>query len=472
MAQFTKTGILGKMYVPTKIEPDREYPIYLLLSRNPEVSELTLFGVTFCLSPSFIFDILNKRIDLYIHSGIGSVAFGKYSWDCYTEHWFIKNIYSKGGYSVSYNIDERLYTVSLSDLKPGDWQVYTITLKVKTQDENPDLMIRQSIKDELSPKKGYGGLWIPILNDKVGLWIEEREDNVYLAGLYMNELTFRVCAPGLGIVIGFPPSVWIHASGGINEWDYWISHKKLAEIPLSLEEKPSESSWKRIEVFEVRFDRLKPYTKHIETIENGYFEGIALSDEKLAEWVYPQTLYYIKVNGTLKVSDNYQKQINTALYYTKEKGFKKGDKIVGFVKLVTIRTTKEPVTYLSAIGEGYWIAKQPKMVLILDISAPESAYVGEEVEIIVYSNCWMVDNKPLICSYTYNPISDATVEVIKDGITVKTGKTDENGTFRMVFDESGEYSITVSKGGYVPATTSIMVHPVTVTTIPEVSLNN
>lgn len=117
---------------------------------------------------------------------------------------------------------------------------------------------------------------------------------------------------------------WLHAGFGINYWDLLLKHKKLAEVEFGLAEKSSESSWERIEVFRVKFDRLKPYVTHDVTIENGYFESVALSDETLAKWAYPQTLCYIKVNGTLTIDDNYQKSINTTLYYTEKKGFKKG----------------------------------------------------------------------------------------------------------------------------------------------------
>lgn len=95
---------------------------------------------------------------------------------------------------------------------------------------------------------------------------------------------------------------------------------------------------------------------------------------------------------------------------------------MGFVKLVTIRTMKEPINYLTATGNGYWISKQPTMIPILDVSAPELAYVGEEVEISVYSNCYMTDGRPLVCTYTYNPISDAMITIEKDGVTVKLEK--------------------------------------------------
>jgi len=384
----------------------------------------------------------------------------------------MRNIYSKGGYNVSYEIDDKLYAVSLSDLKPNEWQVYNISIKVESQNKNPTLAVEQSIKSELFPSESYNGIWIPIQDDMIGLWVEKMSDSTYLAELYMNEFKFKVCAPGLGIVFGLPPSMefWLHAGFGINYWDLLLKHKKLAEVEFGLAEKPSESSWKKIEVFRVKFDRLKPYVAHDETIENGNFEGIALSDEKLVQWVYPQTLYYIKVNGTLTIDDNYQKSINTTLYYTEKKGFKKGDRIVGFVKLVTIRTTKEPITYLSATGNGYWISKQPTMIPILDISAPEFAYVGEEVEISVYSNCYMTDGQPLVCTLTYNPISDATITIKKDGVIVKTGKTDENGIFKTVFSEAGEYMITASKDGYISATTEIKVLEYVVTVTLESSI--
>jgi len=112
----------------------------------------------------------------------------------------------------------------------------------------------------------------------------------------------------------------------------------------------------------------------------------------------------------------------------------------------------------------------PKMIPILDISAPEFAYVGEEVEISVHSNCYMTDGQPLICTLTYNPISDATITIKKDGVIVKTGKTDENGIFRTVFSETGEYTITASKDGYISATTEIKVLEYVVTVTPESSV--
>ncbi len=112
----------------------------------------------------------------------------------------------------------------------------------------------------------------------------------------------------------------------------------------------------------------------------------------------------------------------------------------------------------------------PKMIPILDISAPEFAYVGEEVEISVYSNCYMTDGQPLVCTLTYNPISDATITIKKDGVIVKTGKTDENGIFRTVFSEAGEYTITASKDGYISATTEIKVLEYVVTVTLESSI--
>ena len=62
---------------------------------------------------------------------------------------------------------------------------------------------------------------------------------------------------------------------------------------------------------------------------------------------------------------------------------------------------------------------------------------------------------------------------------MKTGKTDENGIFRTVFSEAGEYTITASKDGYISATTEIkvleyVVYVVTVTlesSIEEVITN-
>ncbi len=111
----------------------------------------------------------------------------------------------------------------------------------------------------------------------------------------------------------------------------------------------------------------------------------------------------------------------------------------------------------------------PKMTPLLGISAPEFAYVGEEVEISVYSNCYMTDGQPLVCTYTYNPIPDASITIEKDGVTVKTGKTDENGIFKTVFSEAGEYTITASKDGYISATTEITISEYVVTIAPEES---
>ena len=464
-----ETGLLGEMYVPKEIKPDEKYPIYILLSRNPKVSNFAIAGVTLCISPSFVIDLLNKRIDLYIHLGAGRVFAGKYSWDIITKHWFIRNIYSESGFNLTCKIDDKLYAINLSELKPNKWQVYRICLTVKTPEENPKIALEQSLKNELSLSKSYTGLWIPIQDDKVGLWVERLGNNKYLAKLYMNEFDLRICAPGLGVVFGIPSELWLHVGLGINGWDCYLWHKQLAIFTLA--EKPPESSWKIIDTFKIRFDKLRPYVSETETIENGKFEGVVISDEKLVQWIYP-TLYCVKVKGTLTIDDEYQRPVNTTLYYTEKKEFKKGDKITGFVKLITIKTTEKPINYLSAIGEGYRINKlqttpTPKMTPILNVSAPKFAYVGEVVNVTVYSYYYMVDHQPLICTFSLNPIPNATVEIKKDGVIVKTGKTDENGTFRTIFDEAGEYTIVASKKGCIPATTKLVVYKSTPT--PEVS---
>ena len=82
----------------------------------------------------------------------------------------------------------------------------------------------------------------------------------------------------------------------------------------------------------------------------------------------------------------------------------------------------------------------------------------------------MTDGQPLVCTLTYNPISDATITIKKDGVIVKTGKTDENGIFRTVFSEAGEYTITASKDGYISATTEIKVLEYVVTVTLESSI--
>ena len=56
----------------------------------------------------------------------------------------------------------------------------------------------------------------------------------------------------------------------------------------------------------------------------------------------------------------------------------------------------------------------------------------------------MTDGQPLICTLTYNPTSDATITIEKDGVIVKTGKTDESGIFRTVFSETREYTIKIN----------------------------
>ena len=82
----------------------------------------------------------------------------------------------------------------------------------------------------------------------------------------------------------------------------------------------------------------------------------------------------------------------------------------------------------------------------------------------------MTDGQPLICTLTYNPTSDATITIEKDGVIVKTGKTDESGIFRTVFSETREYTITASKDGYISATTEIKVLEYAVTVTPESSV--
>jgi len=47
----------------------------------------------------------------------------------------------------------------------------------------------------------------------------------------------------------------------------------------------------------------------------------------------------------------------------------------------------------------------------------------------------------------------------------KIGKTDENGIFKTVFSETGEYTITASKDGYISATTEIKILEYVVTVI-------
>jgi len=89
---------------------------------------------------------------------------------------FIRNIYSKGSYNVSYEIDDKLYAVSLSDLKPNRWQVYNISIKVESQNKSPTLAVEQSIKSELFPSESYNGIWIPVQDDMIGLWVEKMSD--------------------------------------------------------------------------------------------------------------------------------------------------------------------------------------------------------------------------------------------------------------------------------------------------------
>ena len=69
----------------------------------------------------------------------------------------------------------------------------------------------------------------------------------------------------------------------------------------------------------------------------------------------------------------------------------------------------------------------------------------------------MTEYQPSVCTYTYNPIPDAIITIEKDGVIVKTEKTDENGIFKTVFSEAGEYAITASKDGFISVSTKIKI---------------
>ena len=71
---------------------------------------------------------------------------------------------------------------------------------------------------------------------------------------------------------------------------------------------------------------------------------------------------------------------------------------------------------------------------ILEIENPKVVTVGEEFEIKV--------------TFKGEPVEDATVIISRRGITEVTGKTDDNGIFRVKLNEPGPYVIKVTKEGY------------------------
>jgi len=360
-----KTGIFGKMYVPRKIKPNRSYPVYLLLSRNSNVSELALFGVTLCISPSFVFDIPNKRVDLYLHLGVGGVLFGHYFWDRFMKHWFIKNLYSGSGFNISCSIDKNLSNLNINGLNSSKWNIYKIVITVKTPRKRSYIALKQALESELHTyNMEQVELWEPIQDSNMGISVENLGNNVYIVKLLLNELDVRICAPGIGIVFSpYPSELYIHLGIGTNGWDTYMRHIRLCGY--SLAENVPESHWKVIKVFKVKLDKSRPFVTEIETIENGYFEGFVTSNEKSVQWIRPP-IYCVKVNGTF-IDGNLCKSVdNITLYYPTRMGFRKGSRIIGFVKLVTLQTSSRPSTYLSAIGKNYWVNETPPWIVAVN----------------------------------------------------------------------------------------------------------
>jgi|GEM_PF-5638299 len=54
-----ETGIVGKAYIPKEIKLEGTYPIYVLISRDPNaISTLALAGWSFCIAPAIDVDVV------------------------------------------------------------------------------------------------------------------------------------------------------------------------------------------------------------------------------------------------------------------------------------------------------------------------------------------------------------------------------------------------------------------------------
>ena len=367
-----ETGLFGKAYVPKEIEPGKVYPIYILLSRNPEVSTLATIGWSFCIGPAFDIDIVNRELDLYLHFSTGPHAFDNF-FEVWKKHW---HLWSSGSAKVSYKIDEELYSLSLSELKPGEWNVYKIEVKAEIPDdeETEQLKIERSLG---TLGEGFWWQW----KDNLGIWIERGYDNIFLVGVYQREFNqIRIC-PAPSIVVGMFPAeleLWLHFGIGFGgdeeDWDEEINHTKILEIPITMAERPSECNWDRIDWFEVKVSK-DGYVKYIENHRSGFLHATATSDEREEEFtVFGEGVYSVTISGTFE--SNYGSEtLSTTLYYLGKKNIKRGDTIEGYVKLVTSEKEK----YVSALEDCYWIVTN-KTVVVLPVAPTETTPSEENIE--------------------------------------------------------------------------------------------
>gem|GEM_PF-5236626 len=203
----------------------------------------------------------------------------------------------------------------------------------------------------------------------MGIWIERKYDFTFLVGVYQREFNRIKFCVGPSIVLGSPNELWLHFGLGFGEeeedWDEIINHTYLVTLPLALSEKRSECGWVRIDWFEVKVGK-DGYMKNLEVHENGYLDAVATSDEKSMKFtILGKEIYSVKVKGSFKSDYGLKVVDELTLYYAGKRDIRKGDKIQGSVKFVTLPYN---VCFLSALGECYWITKGEKEVSVLPVT--------------------------------------------------------------------------------------------------------
>jgi len=459
-----ETGLLGKSYIPKEIEPNKVYPVYILLSRNPEVSTLATVGWSFCVAPAFDIDVINKKFDLYLHFSTGPHFSDKF-FERWMKHWFL---WGNDKVKISYKIDEKLYNISLTELKPGEWNIYKIEVKAET----PEIVdvaepLKFSVESDLGTLgEGFWWQW----NDNLGIWVEGKYDT-FLVGVHQREFNrIKICL-GPSIVLGVPTELWLHFGIGFGgdeeDWDEEIRHRYLTIIPLAMAEKPSECDWVRIDWFEVKVGN-DGYVKHLEKHENGYLNATATSDEREAEFtILGEKVYSVTVSGTFK-SDYGSQTVNATLYYLGNKNIKRGDSIEGYVKLVTL-LSREPEVFISALEDCYWIIPLP----LLDASIDKETVVkGGKITITgtttvdyvyvfaseagVFQGVTENPNETLYFTYTvdmdipvYNGEFSKTLNVLTEGVNA--------GTYKLyVYAPSEPFKINKTKDPVVEFTITVI----------------
>ena len=375
------TGLSGKVYAPVKIRPNRTYPIYILVKKDQNVSTMSIAGLTLCLTPAFDIDIPNKYIDLYLHFGIGCAIA-----DIWKKHWFIVHLYDKKqekrSYTLSYSIRDISSSIKLSNINSKAWNVYKIDIKISQPKEIVTIL---SEPLDLSVRKSYNGFWQTLWGDNLGIWIEDHGDATFLVGVYQREFNRLKACVGPSIVVGEPSEIGLHIGIGFGkdekDWDEIMYHISLPIIVPMSSKKPHDSDWDRIDWFEVKLGT-DGYIKHIETDVNGYLNATALSDEREVEWIDSVPIYSVKINGTFEDNYGYKKNITATLYYVGSKSIKQGDIIKGYVKLITLRYLDNPITYLSAVEEGYWVYREPTLIPT-PLPTPIPPTVNETVRLVV-----------------------------------------------------------------------------------------